>query len=217
MRPIPSTGPLPEPFRHLFMPGGPLERYDALTLEQDPAVIYALDAAGRIFYCNAGWDAFQRENGGRSLDRLSVLGLCVFGTMPEVLAGFYRKHYERVMATGEEWEFDFECSSAEHYRTMRMRTRALKSGGGLMVTSAAIIDRPHQRAEGGRILPGPGIALISMCAGCRRVRVSEGREEQWEWIREAVRAAPENVSHGLCPLCCEHYYGRDAARLSEES
>lgn len=204
---------IPEQFRRLFEADGPLSRFDAMTLERDPAVIYVLDPEGNFLYCNEAWDRFALENGGLGLNRLSMQSESVYGVLPEVLIEFYREHYREVMATGEPWEFSFECTSPDRYRQMHMRTLALDGRRGLLIASAIVVDRQHERGEGVPLpQPGQRIPGIHMCASCRRIRCPESTCQEWVWSRSAVQGAPAGVSHDLCPLCSEHYYGRDVVR-----
>lgn len=55
--------------------------------------------------------------------------------------------------------------------------------------------------------PPPGSVsgtVIVVCAGCKRLKLSP---DEWVAISEAVETIyPENLSHGICPVCLEKLY-----------
>jgi hypothetical protein len=48
--------------------------------------------------------------------------------------------------------------------------------------------------------------LLTMCANCRRTRRSAGID--WDWVPEFLHSPPGRVSHGLCTVCQEYFFGR---------
>lgn len=77
----------------------------------------------------------------------------------------------------------------------------------LVVINSLVLEQAQQR---------PGIhydmsalreknGLITMCSHCRRTRLPE--DDSWVWVPELVRRMPREVSHGICAVCFEIYYG----------
>jgi hypothetical protein len=48
--------------------------------------------------------------------------------------------------------------------------------------------------------------LITMCTHCRRTRLPVS-PDTWVWVPELVRRMPPEVSHGICSVCFDIYYG----------
>src|SRR5262245_59379844 len=90
-------------------------------MDADASVIYGLDAAARIVFCNAAWDRFAAENNGESLLRPSPVGRFLSDYIPSPILGYYAKAHDRVRETGQPWDHFYECSSTETMRQFHMR------------------------------------------------------------------------------------------------
>src|SRR5215469_12449153 len=94
-------------------------------LEHEPSIVFVLDRDLRIVYCNEGWDAFARDNGGTAWERPSPYGHLLLDVIPDRLRNLYRTAYRQVFFSGVPWVHHYECSSADFYRSFRMTvTRA---------------------------------------------------------------------------------------------
>lgn len=181
------------------------------ALEHDPAVIYVLDNDLRIIYCNAAWDRFAKNNGGSaSVYRRNQLGSCVLDAIPRPLKPFFRDAYSKVLATGEAWAHEYECSSPTEFRRFQMNVQPAAQGGGLLVVNSLHEERPIAAAE----LAGlPAVAktyanphgLITMCSHCRRTARADG-SDVWDWVPDYLNRMPKSISHGLCAVCMALYY-----------
>jgi hypothetical protein len=69
--------------------------------ELNPAIIYVLDSAFRIAYCNLAWDRFALENGGNCVLRKEQIGRSAIDATPARLRPFYIAIYSRVLQYGE--------------------------------------------------------------------------------------------------------------------
>jgi hypothetical protein len=49
--------------------------------------------------------------------------------------------------------------------------------------------------------------FITMCSNCRRTRRVGCAPQIWDWVSAFVANPPDCVSHGICGLCLEYYYG----------
>jgi len=167
---------------------------------------YLLDPAFNLIRVNAGFVRFAGENGGANLLG-NWQGKCVLEAIPPILRGFYAAGFERARTKGTPWEHDYECSSAEVYRSFRMIVYPVPSKA-LFVIHSLRVESPHARA-----VHPPDVqtylrdGFIHMCANCRRVENPHG-SERWDWVPVWLDQAPDNVSHGLCKPCAVFYWYR---------
>lgn len=191
--------------------GAALAGFDREILDADPSVVYALDPDLRLAYVNPAWSRFARENGAGA-DFFERWGLGAF--FPDAIAdsirGYYVERLTDVLAEGERWDHEYECSTPERFRRYCMSTYALGGGVGLLVVNTLVEERPHGQAgrasslEDGHYIDAHGIVV--MCAHCRRVRRASG-PERWDWVPDAVRTPHPRTSHGLCAICAAYYWG----------
>jgi hypothetical protein len=170
------------------------------TVKDSDNTSYLLSNGLQIARVNTGWTKFALENGGKDLLARWGRGSSILDAIPGALRGLYQDGFLRALATGKQWEHDYECSSPGVYREFRMYAFPVESTF-LAVTHALRIERPHDRA----VSPADDAAytsdgIIRMCSYCRRVHAVEGRD-RWDWVPAYVSAMPANVSHGLCPPC----------------
>ena len=178
--------------------------YDRVEL--DPAVIYLLDPEFRIVYCNAAWNTFALQNGAPGLIREKILGTPVMEVIADPLRGFYEHFYGMVQKAREPWEHDYECSSDQQYRLMRMRVLPLPSSF-LLVENSLRVEHPHSAmaADLSQLSYTDSRGVMVMCAHCRRTRHPE--TSRWDWVPHLVADLPPNTSHGLCKNCRTFYFG----------
>jgi hypothetical protein len=193
----------------VFQPGELLESFDFQSIENDGAVIYALDCDLHLVYCNAAWDAFAVSNGAPGLIRERQIGMPIMAVIPAPLREFYRRAFGNVLYTRAPWRFTYECSSPRAERHFHMIVNSTWRGDGLIVVNSLISETPHNRPEatGGaqyRNLSG----IIIMCAHCRRVRTCR-EPARWDWVPDYVERMPRDITNSLCPTCKELHYGRD--------
>lgn len=176
------------------------------ALENDPAVIFALDAHLRIAYCNTAWDRFAASNGGAAFIRPKPIGKPLLDFIGKPLAAYYEAAYHEVLRTGEPWRHLYECSSPTVFRRFAMQVLPM-NGAGLLVVNSLCIERAHDVAHGSfseAAYRRPD-GIVVMCSHCRRTRRA-GIAEHWDWVADFVREPPHQTSHGLCPPCFEYYY-----------
>jgi PAS domain-containing protein len=177
------------------------------VLERSKAVICVLDPELRLTYCNPAWDEFARQNHGHEVLATGVVGSLLLAVVAEPLRAFYQGIFARAQATGKVQEFDYECSSAEVFRTFHMQVLPLKEERGFLVMHSLRVEkpldfRPAQAPDDARYT-GPG-GLIVMCCHCRRTR--RARDPQtWDWV-PAYLQRTARVSHGLCGVCFAYFY-----------
>lgn len=183
------------------MPGSEL-----LVLEHDPAVIFRLDSDFRITYCNAAWDRFAGDNGGRGVTRAEVQGRYLFDMIAGDARTKYHAAFESSLRTGDRWQQQYECSSAHLYRQFMMFLYPGKATPGLLVVNSLLVETPHERVAHGALEAEyqSATGLVVMCCGCRRtLRVSA--DDVWDWVPQYVSHPPNLVSHGLCGPCNAQY------------
>jgi hypothetical protein len=180
--------------------------------EQNPAVIYVLDSSFRLAYCNLAWDRFALENGGPGLLRGRQIGQSTIEVTPLPLRPFYTAMYGHVLEYGREADCVYECSSAETFRRfhMHVKRKNVPNGGSfLVVINSLVLEEPHQspdiRYDTAELREKNG--FVTMCTHCRRTRLPHA-VDCWVWAPELVRRMPLEVSHGICSVCFDIYYGR---------
>lgn len=171
-------------------------------------MIYVLDPDRRLIYANPAWDRFAAENGAPWQLKEIFATQSIMACVPEVLRDFYKALYQSVAATGKPVGHTYECSSAEKFRLFHMLLMPLKHRAGIVSFNSLIAEEPHKRASVEAQLERylTPDALIIMCAHCRRMK--QGRGPAWDWVPDLVERPPDNVSHGLCPICLKYHLAR---------
>lgn len=177
-------------------------------LEDNPAVAFALDRGLRIVYCNEAWDAFARENGGIGWERPSPYGRSLLDVIPNRLKSLYRTAYVQVLLSGTPWAHNYECSSPDIYRLLRMTVSRSPDGEFLTVMNSLITESVHSTTQVLVAVPsayrGPGDS-VTMCCVCRRTLRAADRV--WDWVPEYVKAPPPRLVQGLCESCEKPFLG----------
>ena len=181
-----------------------IAEFDQRQLTENTA--YLLSAELRLVHTNLGWIRFALANGGEGMVPRWGLGTRVIDAIPAGLQELYRKGFERVLAFGVDWVHDYECSSADQYREFRMTVSRMEHAH-LMVSHALLELRHHLRSSQP---PDDALyrrdGLIVMCAYCRRVSTQTLATPRWDWVADYVTDPPPNLTHGICPLCVDHYF-----------
>jgi PAS domain-containing protein len=177
----------------------------ALDGREDVACV--LDADLCFVYCNPAWDRFALANEGEQAIGERVLGMGLLDIVAEPLKRFFQHVFEAVATSRNPFEFDYECSSVEHFRLFRMQIMPLTPGGGFLVVHSLRVEEPHNRpAESpNEELYCTAEGLIVMCAHCRRTRrVHE--PGKWDWVPAHLDDRSLKTSHGLCGICRVYFY-----------
>lgn len=169
-----------------------------LATSSDTAYVTTRDL--RIVRTNDGWTRFALANGGEATPQRCQPGYRIDDALPASLRDFYIAAFERAFAARRPFEHDYECSSADVLRRMRMIVYPIADSFLLFVHSVRF-EEEHVRIPAE--MPSSHAGLPTMCAHCRRVRGPNG---SWLWVPAFVASPPPNVSHGLCEPCAEFYY-----------
>lgn len=192
--------------KNLFLKEPPLD-----VLERARDTSFALSEQLDITYCNSAWDRFAQENGGNlELQGRNVISKNLLAFVAAELRDFYNGLFARARAIGQPVDHDYECSSAPIFRLYRMRVYPLAPDHGFVVLNSLRVEHPHDR-----IARPPDDAvytdsagLMHMCANCRRTRrANPSLPQVWDWVPSYLDRTLSNVSHGICPVCLEYYYG----------
>lgn len=178
------------------------------ALANSDSTTFVLSRELALVRTNAAWERFARANDGAEMLPRFGRGASIMTAVPAVLQPFYRNGYARVLATGECWEHDYECSSPDRFRRFRMLVHRINTEF-LLVVNAPTVDESHDREvvtaeESSYVKDG----VISMCSNCRRVR-NPAAAQRWDWVPALVARPPSNLSHGVCDVCVLIYYGDD--------
>jgi len=193
-----------------------LGRFTERALRKHPGTVFGVWPNLVLACANPAWYRFARENGGEpSISDAWSLGASI-ETALGPLRTFYASAFEECLLTRSEWDHIYECSSSQLQRKFQMKAYPLGNSEGILVVNSLVVEFPHSshadsrhtRLEAYRDHQG----LLHMCAHCRRFR-REDSSGNWDWISAYVASLPENVSHGLCPICYEYHFPRRDTRL----
>ncbi len=188
-----------------------LAPFDLAALARQADTICGLDADLRLAFLNPAWFAFAAANAGEpAVTRDWGLGRCVLEACPPVIREFYAQALAAALTAGRRWDHDYECSSPDITRRMRMSAYPLGERAGLLVVHALIAET---RRDAG-VPPGwsfdPAVyadahGIVHQCANCRKVRRTTG-PRHWDWVPEYVANPGPMISHDLCDICLDYYY-----------
>ncbi len=156
--------------------------FPRVVMDSSPNVIYILDSRLRIVYCNPAWDKFALCNGGERATAAHVTGRVLFDFITPALHDFYESIFAQCRTGAHSMAFDFECSSPDVYRLLRMEVLPLRRADGFATITSLHHEGSHDRTPHtpGRRYTGTD-GIIVMCAHCRRTRRSDFTE-QWDWV-----------------------------------
>lgn len=170
-------------------------------------VIYLIDSELRIAYCNPAWETFAKANEGEKALAAQVTGTPLFDYIAAPLRDFYERVFGDARSDPLPISFNFECSSPEVRRLMRMEVRYLANSRGWAVTTSLRQEQEHSDeahpANPQLYLAATG--LIGMCCHCRKTRRAH-EPDVWDWVPQYVRHMPRNTTHGICPSCIAYFY-----------
>jgi hypothetical protein len=176
------------------------------SLAADPSTLVALAPNGTILWVNAAWREFARANDGEDALAKFGPGTSYFDGIALPLRSFYEGVMANALVTGEPFEQDYECSSPDHFRTLRLRLLPFGSDGVLLEHSV-LVERAHDgpASEALETLYRDQNGIMLQCSNCRRVRHNDSGA--WNWVREWVRDPAPSTSHGICKTCIVYYWG----------
>jgi hypothetical protein len=191
--------------------GALLASFDLDALAQRSDTIFGLDADLRLAFFNPAWFAFADANGGApAVTRDWGLGRCVLDACPDVIREFYAHALTAVLQQDRRWDHDYECSSPDLKRIMRLSAYPLRGRQGLLVVNALVVEAPIEASATSRAVFDPAVyadghGIVHQCANCRKVRRTNG-SRQWDWVPALVAGRHPMISHDLCELCLDFYY-----------
>jgi hypothetical protein len=180
--------------------------FDVEELLKESATVVLIEPTGVIGWMNPAWFRFARANDGLDVIERFDVGSCYFDGIAPPLRGFYESVIQNAHVTQEVFEQEYECSSPDRRRIIRMRALPLRSSGLLLehtVVREMPVDADSKEAHDAVYRDERGLVL--QCSNCRRVRRSDGAG--WDWVRDWVAAPPPNTTHGLCRTCLDFYWG----------
>lgn len=189
-----------------------LSPFDLGELDRRGDTAFAVSGSLRLAYHNAAWDRFARENGAPWSPGAWGIGASIVEAIPEVLRPFYDQLFARARNEGAPVDHDYECSTPEAIRKLRMRVYPLPREGWLVVSSFVSEQPTPPVHPASAAIYRTEHGLIVMCAHCRRVRRTDASAgETWDWVPGWVARPPAETSHGLCSPCVDHHYPRRGA------
>ena len=114
------------------------------------------------------------------------------------------------LRSGEPWHEDYECSSPDVYRLFHAVTYPIGDAQGLLCVHSLRLERPHTHTPevADLALFANEHGFFAQCAYCRRFRLA-GQPQRWSWVPEWLRSRPPApVTHGICPPCRDHHFGK---------
>ena len=188
--------------------------FDVLEGMPHPSFVVSEDL--NITFCNSAWDRFALENSGPAevLAR-NVIGKHLLNFISGNLKAYYAQLFPYIRALGRRGEQSYECSSSSVFRRFQMQIFPLAQGHGFVICNSLRVEGPHSADthEPTEPIYRDSHGLIHMCANCRRTRRADASDgEIWDWVPDFVDSGVRNISHGICPMCVEYYYGPFLAR-----
>lgn len=189
-----------------------LKGFDFTTLESSKHSIYGLSKELNLIYFNPGFVHFAKENNhdGEILNKFPLGTPITEAFSGKKIKEFYIQNYKKVLATGELWHHEFECSSRDEYRQFHQGVYPMKNGDGLIIINTLMvnlpmdcIDRKAYEAIEKRYVKPTG--FITQCSNCRYTQRID-QPEIWDWIPVWVVKIPGNMSHSICPTCFDYYW-----------
>lgn len=188
-----------------------LKGFDFNTLENSKHSICGLSKDLNLIYFNPSWFQILAEN---SIDKSDFnkfpLGTPIIDALSGDMKDFYIQNYKKVLANGEIWNHEYECSSSTEFRQFHQSVYPLKLGEGLIVIHSLKVNIPMDQTNR-KPLPSDtnkyvqSNGLITQCSNCRKCK-RVAQEEVWDWIPEWVERIPKNASHSICPTCYDYYW-----------
>ena len=167
---------------------------------------YFLDPELRLMGWNEAYVAFALANDADDVPERFPLGSDVTAAISGPLSGYFRRGFTGILAHGAPLHQQYECSSPSELRLLHMSAYPIRGGAGLVVSHHVIHRAPHA---------GPSLSLrehhtsgrgyVVQCANCRKIQ-DHRSDNKWDWVPDVLASPPQNVSHGLCPNCLDHYY-----------
>lgn len=191
--------------------GALLDQMSLADLERNPSVIFGLWPDLTLAYVNPAWYRFARENGGEpEISRAWDLGRNVMDAVTPLLQPFYREFFGRQLdpaAPCQLSQHEYECSTAEVYRRHVMTVYRLGDAAGLLVTNVPVVERLQDRPGRAPYTDDyhDSAGWVRQCAHCRCVQ-HRLVPDRWDWVPFWVASPPAFTTHGLCPLCLDHFY-----------
>jgi hypothetical protein len=173
----------------------------------DSYIRYLIDWDNKIESISGAWDDFAGQNKGGEIACYRVLNrdINIFidcGKCREI----YDMLIETVRGNQKSINFSFRCDSPGKRRFMNMEMIPQGKGKIEFISyldreevrlPVALLDISTQRSE----------EFVTVCSWCKRVKV---KETLWLEIEEVMEHMPlfnkrllPNLSHGVCPSCCE--------------
>lgn len=203
---------MPEERPRISSPFGELlDGLGLADLESNPGVIFGLWPDLTLAYLNPAWYRFARENGGEpAISREWDLGRNVMDAVAPVLQPFYREFFGLQLEPASPLclrQHEYDCSTPDVHRRHVMTVYRLGEGDGLLVTNALATERPHDRASTRPYADDyhDTAGWVRQCAHCRCVQ-HRLVPDRWDWVPYWVASPPAYTTHGLCPLCLDHFY-----------
>ncbi len=180
------------------------------VLEGSKDVIFIVDPALQVTYCNPAWDEFAIANGGEKTVTERVLGIDLMSVIAEPLRAFYRDAFRYCNQHHLAFDLDYECSSADLYRLRHMRILPLEGSSGLAIVNSMRVEQLH-----GAERPGfsPTVTyfnthgMITLCCNCRRA-LRQDASGVWDWVPAFLQPEKWEITHGMCPVCVSYFYSR---------
>lgn len=184
------------------------------ALESEPSSAYVLDREGRIIQVNSAWDRLAGEAGGPTSSEV-LRTRWIDHIRGEEPRAFYADLLARLMRGGAGERHCCACNTPSRYRVFSDRFDPIRGPDWTAIAVVVVTSEiENHLVEERYVVAPPDLArhlqpsgVLLECSGCRRVHVAGTTPRVWEFVPEYVKERPAEVSHGICELCREIYYG----------
>ena len=192
---------------HEPLPEGFADHFTTEALAKESSTLVAVDPEGTILWVNPAWWRFAQDNGGQQVLTRYGIGSSYYDGIGGNLRDYFVSAFRDALARMRVFEQDYECSSPDTQRLMRLRALPIRDGGLLLEhTCIAEIERPEGGASPVEVRYLNAHGVIVQCSNCRRIRRKD--EAVWDWVPSWVASPHSAISHGLCAVCTGFYWGR---------
>ena len=179
---------------------------DLASLERSGDVIYIVDPKLHLVAYNDMWETFALSNDGEEIIKRYPLGADIRDAFQGPIRNYFFQAYTKALKENTPFEQTYECSSPQEYRLYHQTAYPLVAGHGLVISNHLVKKLQHDQEAvvfNKQFVDVRG--LITQCQNCRKVRDPQ-HPDRWYWVPSLVKDCLDNVSHGICPRCMDHYF-----------
>ncbi len=172
-------------------------------MNNDPTIIYRIDAQDRIVFVNDGWKQHAESNGYNDFDSGDILFQSLWDSISDDASRqIYREILENVRLN-KSVVFPFRCDSPECRLFLEMQIEAHGDEVQFETRVLKTEQRPAQKILDSEISRSD--EMLRICGWCKKIDVGQ---DNWKEVEIAVselglfkQEKLPQLTHGICPEC----------------